>query len=145
MHLEHIESTSVPGLAAKPVIDIAVGLKRLEQAAVCIPILETLGYHYVPELEVDLPGRRFLCAGTPLVHTYHLHVTEVASPLWVGPIAFKDYLRRRPEAACEYARLKRALAQQCGSEIGAYIAGKREFVERILRQARMDSVARRQP
>jgi len=70
LQIEHIGSTSVPGLSAKPVIDIALGIAALSQAPVYIPALEALGYIYVPEVEAALPSRRYLWKGTPLVHTY---------------------------------------------------------------------------
>ena len=133
--IEHIGSTAVPGLPAKPVIDIAVGLPALAEAAESIGLLEGSGYTYQPELEAALPGRRFLWKGDVLVHTVHLHLCEIGSPEWVKPLRFRDALRLRPDDAQSYADLKRSLAAQHGSDIGAYIDGKAAFIQRILQQA----------
>lgn len=137
--IQHIGSTSVPGLAAKPVIDIAVGLRSLADAAGCISILEKNGYIYEPELERALPERRFLWRVSDTKQRYHLHLAEIQNPVLANPILFRDYLRRHAEEAAEYGRLKAELAIKCVSDIGAYVDGKTEFVERILALARVDS------
>ncbi len=133
--LEHFGSTSIPGLAAKPVIDIAMGIQQLDQASQYITVLESLGYVYMPELEAELPERRFLWRVAPGGQRYHISLTEIHRPVWEQPLAFRDYLRLHPEAAAEYGKLKEKLAAQSGSDIGAYIYGKTEFVERILQAA----------
>jgi GrpB-like predicted nucleotidyltransferase (UPF0157 family) len=132
--VEHIGSTAVPGLAAKPVIDIGVGIRSLADAPVLIPCIEKLGYVYEPALEQLLPQRRFFWKGTPTVHTYHLHLAEVDHPVLVRPIQFRDYLRTHPDVAVEYGALKRELAKRCGQDIEAYVAGKTEFVENVMLQ-----------
>jgi GrpB-like predicted nucleotidyltransferase (UPF0157 family) len=108
--IEHIGSTAVLGLAAKPVIDIAVGIPCLADAETYLPGLIELGYIYEPSLEQAFPERRFLWKGTPLVHTYHLHLAEVDHPILVRPKLFRDYLRHDAEAVVAYATLKKALA-----------------------------------
>lgn len=135
LQIEHIGSTAVPGLAAKPVIDISVGVGHLDQAELCIPILKGLGYIYVPEFEAELPERRFLWKGTRKVHTFHVQLTEPTSPSWTRPIMFRNYLRDHPPEAQRYQRLKRELAIQCGSDVDAYVHGKTAFVESILLKA----------
>ncbi|HVO71457.1 MAG TPA: GrpB family protein [Aggregatilineaceae bacterium] len=132
VQIEHIGSTAVPGLAAKPVIDIAVGIADLAQAMTYVPMLGYLGYLYVPEAEADLPERRFFWKGTPQVHTYHISMAVPGSSVWVKPIAFRDYLRGHPEAVQRYQTLKRELARRCGTDIGAYIKGKTALVESAL-------------
>jgi GrpB-like predicted nucleotidyltransferase (UPF0157 family) len=133
--IEHIGSTAVPGLAAKPVIDIAVGIPCLADAELYLPCLIELDYIYEPSLEQTFPERRFLWKGTPLVHTYHLHVAEVDHPILVRPKLFRDYLRHHAEAVAAYATLKRALAVRCGQDLDAYVAGKTALIEQILEQA----------
>jgi GrpB-like predicted nucleotidyltransferase (UPF0157 family) len=120
--IQHIGSTSIPGLAAKPVIDIAIGVQELQHIQSCIPILGSAG----------LPDRRFLWRVSPEGQRYHLHLASILSPLWINPIAFRDYLRQHPLAAREYGQLKGTLAAKCGFDIGAYIDGKARFVEQIL-------------
>ena len=133
---EHIGSTAVPGLRAKPVIDIAIGIPDLQTAPEYLKAVEPLGYEYVPEFEAELPRRRFLWRGTPQVHTHHIQLTEIDDPLWIEPLAFRDYLRRNPTVAMEYGALKQRLARQCGENIGQYVAGKSKFVTEVLRKTR---------
>jgi GrpB-like predicted nucleotidyltransferase (UPF0157 family) len=100
--IEHIGSTSVPGLAAEPVIDIGVGIQNLADADDLIPRVESLGYIYEPTFEKLLPERRFFWKGTPDIHTYHLHLTGPDNPVILRPIRFRDYRRAHPDAAREY-------------------------------------------
>jgi GrpB-like predicted nucleotidyltransferase (UPF0157 family) len=137
--IQHIGSTAVPGLAAKPVIDIAIGLRSLDDAAGFIPILEKDGYTYEQELERDMPDRRFLWRVNDERQRYHLHLEDILNPVWSNPILFRDYLRKHPDEAAEYGKLKTALALKYVSDIGSYVAGKTEFVERILALARAES------
>jgi GrpB-like predicted nucleotidyltransferase (UPF0157 family) len=135
VQIEHIGSTAVPALAAKPVIDIALGIADLAQAPSYVPALEGLGYLYVPEAEAELPERRFFWKGTPLVHTYHISMAVPGSPEWVKPIVFRDYLRGHPAEVQRYQALKRELALRCGTDIGAYVKGKTALVESALLKA----------
>ena len=140
--IQHIGSTAIPGLAAKPIIDIAVGFQELQTAESCIPLLEDAGYAYEPDLEAALPGRRFLWRVNSAGQRYHLHVASIHSPLWINPLAFRDYLRRHPKAVSEYRQLKAALAEACGSDIGAYVDGKAGFVQKILILANAKAASR---
>jgi GrpB-like predicted nucleotidyltransferase (UPF0157 family) len=135
VQIEHIGSTSVPGLAAKPIIDIAVGIANFEEAKAYVPMIEGLGYTYEPEFEADLPERRFFWKGSPSLHTHHIHMAEPGSLEWIKPILFRNYLREHPEAARQYQVLKRELAVRCGPDMEAYVKGKTEFVRSILSQA----------
>jgi GrpB-like predicted nucleotidyltransferase (UPF0157 family) len=134
--LEHFGSTAIPGLAAKPVIDIALGVPRLADAEAYLAALQALGYTYEPALEAALPDRRFLWRVTSDGQRYHVNLTEAGGANWRATLAFRDELRRHPAAAAEYARLKEALAARHGSDVGAYIDGKTAFVEKILAAAR---------
>jgi len=139
--IQHIGSTSIPGLAAKPVIDIAIGFQELQTAESCIPLLENAGYTYEPNLEAALPDRRFLWRVDPKGQRYHLHLAGIHNRLWSDPLAFRDYVRRHPEAASEYRKLKAMLAVECESDVGAYIAGKAGFIEKILRWANAEAAS----
>jgi GrpB-like predicted nucleotidyltransferase (UPF0157 family) len=117
--IEHMGSTSVPGLAAKPVIDIMPGMRSLERAAALVAPLEGLGYVYRAEFEQPnefdegMPDRRYFQrpeAGDELA--VHVHVVEVGGELWERQLLFRDYLRSHPVAAQEYAALKRRLADE---------------------------------
>lgn len=139
LHVEHMGSTAVPGLPAKPVIDLLIGVTDLEEArARCIGPLEALGYNYIPEYEAFLPGELFfrkLANGPHRSPAYHLHVMEPSNPPWERFIAFRDYLRAHPRAARAYADLKRALAAQCRDDIAAYRTSKHDFVEKVTEKA----------
>ena len=134
--VEHIGSTAVPGLAAKPIIDILIGLRHLEDAAVVIPPLEGLGYEYIPQRELDTPERRFLARPETKPRTHHIHLVEFGSDFWERHLLFRDHLRTHADAAREYASLKRALAAQFRENREAYTEGKTAFVRWIEEAAR---------
>lgn len=133
--LDHVGSTAVPGLAAKPIIDILIGL-RLADAVPCIALLEGLGYEYLPEREIDTPERRFLARPKTKPRTHHIHIVEAGSDFWERHILFRDYLRTRGEAAKEYEALKRSLAAEFRQNREAYTEGKTEFIRRVEATAR---------
>ena len=135
--IEHVGSTAVPRLAAKPIIDIAVELYDIDALAGRIRALEALDYGY--DGDVFLEGRHDLHK-PPEATTFHgrthaLHVYELGHPDFVDVIMFRDYLRARPLVAAEYAALKRYLVAS-GLDGMNYTAAKTEFIERCLRDAR---------
>lgn len=134
--IEHIGSTSVPGLAAKPIIDLMVGLPTLADARACIPLLVTLGYTYMPEYEAEMPERRYFRKGTDEARTCHLHMVEIGSPFWVRHLAFRDALRADPALSAEYAGLKRRLAAQYGADRIGYTDAKTGFIQEVEARAR---------
>src|SRR5690242_16455065 len=105
--IQHMGSTAVPGLAAKPVIDILVGLRRLLDAQDCILPIEGMNYEYVPEFEAEFPDRRYFRKGTNGVRSHQIHMVEIGSDFWERHLLFRDYLRDHPDAANDYAALKR--------------------------------------
>jgi GrpB-like predicted nucleotidyltransferase (UPF0157 family) len=139
--IEHIGSTAVPGLAAKPTIDIAVGLGQLDDADPLLAPLSGLGYEYQPQAERVVPSRRFLRKGPASAPTYHLHLVECESPEWERWITFRDYLRAHPDATHAYEQLKWRLAAE-NPDSEAYTAGKGPFIEAVLTTAQ-GSVPRR--
>lgn len=133
--VEHVGSTAIPGLAAKPVIDIAVSVASLTAAEAKIPALEALGYDC--RGENGIPGRLFFRKGLrEFRRTHHLHLVEAGHEQWAAMLAFRDYLRARPGDAQRYEALKRALAEQFRDNRAAYSKGKTEFVQAILEKAR---------
>ncbi|MHC1684842.1 MAG: GrpB family protein [Clostridiaceae bacterium] len=130
--IEHVGSTAVPGLAAKPVIDILIGVKHLFEAAFFIPPLLTLGYVYIPELELDLPERRYLQKISAGAHTHHLHLVEPDTSFYIDHLRFRDLLCLHPELASEYATLKLALAKKYRYDRAAYTDAKSNFIQRVL-------------
>lgn len=136
--VRHIGSTSVPGLVAKPIIDVLVGLSRLEEAEARIQDMEALGYQYVPEYEAELPDRRYFRRPRTRPRAYHVHCVVEGGWLWRRHLAFRDHLRAHPSDALRYGRLKRALAGRCGADRGAYLEGKAPFIAEVLKRAGAD-------
>jgi len=136
--IEHVGSTAVPGLAAKPVIDMLAGIRSLADAPACIAPLQALGYIYIPEYEDELPERRYFQRLRGEEHTHHLHMAETTSEFWKKELLFRDYLRSHPETAATYDRLKRELAAQFGRDRAGYTDAKTEFITAVLEQARKD-------
>jgi len=126
--LEHTGSTSVPGLAAKPVLDILAGVA--EGASVDPYVVKLIGAGYVHRGDQGIPGREFFRRGDP--RAYHLHLARIGSTFWREHLAFRDYLRMHPEVRDEYAELKRALAARFPNDRAAYIEGKGAFVRRVV-------------
>jgi GrpB-like predicted nucleotidyltransferase (UPF0157 family) len=128
--IEHIGSTAVPGLGAKPVIDIMVGLDDLATAERRVEALDAAGFEYVREYETQLPERRYFRKPRVRPSTCHVHCVVRGGDFWVRHLAFRDYLRTHPESAAEYHELKRALASCVGK--ADYTEAKGPFIERIL-------------
>lgn len=141
--LDHIGSTAVPGLAAKPIIDIMPGLRRLSDAQACIEPLASIRYEYVPEYEKTLPERRYFRKGPPEGRTHHLHMVESKSDFSGRYLLFRDFLRSHPDVAGEYERLKRRLAKDHRTNREAYTEGKSTFVKAVIARARADQTRRR--
>jgi GrpB-like predicted nucleotidyltransferase (UPF0157 family) len=126
--IEHIGSTAVPGLAAKPVIDIMAGVRTLVASRPAIAAATRLGYCYWP---YQADREHWFCKPSPAFRTHHLHLVPAGSPEWLRPIAFRDYLRAHAEVAHEYEALKHRLAKEHRLDREAYTEAKRPFIERI--------------
>jgi GrpB-like predicted nucleotidyltransferase (UPF0157 family) len=134
--IEHIGSTSVPGLAAKPTIDTLVGIGNLADIAKCIEPLEQIGYQHRPAFEAQFPGGHYFRRRNELgQHTHHIHVTEFNSEFWQRHIAFRDYLRAHPRVGKQYEELKRDLARQFPNDRKRYTEGKSAFIREIEKRA----------
>ena len=134
--IEHIGSTAVPGLGAKPIIDVMVAVSRLADAERCIEPLQEIGYEYVPEYNDVIPERRYLHKGPPEARTYHLHMVELTSGFWERHLLFRDSLRVHPEEAQRYDQLKKDLAAKFGSDRDRYTEAKTSFIESVIAKAR---------
>jgi GrpB-like predicted nucleotidyltransferase (UPF0157 family) len=135
--IEHVGGTAVPGLPAKPVIDLMVGVEDIERAGPAVAGLINLGYEYVPELESQLPDRRYFRRGSPESH--HVHMVPVSSDYWAEHLLFRDYLRTHPQAAEEYGKLKLGLAGRHRLDRDAYRAGKVPFIDTVVAAARREA------
>ena len=135
--IEHVGSTAVPGLAAKPIIDLMVGVRGLTEArSCCVEPLQALGYTYLPEYESWLPGELFFRKGIPGPWTHHVHMMEPSNPHWEELVVFRDYLRSHPEVAGAYGHLKKALALAFGEDIAGFRNAKHPFVQQVMAKAR---------
>jgi GrpB-like predicted nucleotidyltransferase (UPF0157 family) len=135
LDIQHVGSTSIPGMVAKPIIDIAIAVKNFEEACVCIKPIEQLGYEY--KGENGIPRRHYFAKGNP--RTHHVHINEIGSRDWNDQIIFRDYLTQHPEIAKEYAELKMELAQRYPTDRQSYLDGKAPFIERVLQLARSEA------
>jgi rfaE bifunctional protein nucleotidyltransferase chain/domain len=140
--VEHVGSTSVPGLAAKPIIDVMVGVRSLADAPLCVTPLHELGYVYQPRHEIIMPGRRYFRRGPSGADTHHLHMVELGGDFWTEHLLFRDYLRAHPEAARAYEGLKRKLAAAHGSDRAAYTDDKTDFIRSVVARAREEKSSR---
>jgi GrpB-like predicted nucleotidyltransferase (UPF0157 family) len=127
--VHHIGSTAIPGLSAKPIIDMIAGVRDLEEARAAYGPLEGQGY-------VDAPHRpgiaHHFAKPSQARARFGLHLTEPGSDLWRERLAFRDALRADHALAAEYEALKLRLARQNAADIAAYTVRKREFVRRVL-------------
>lgn len=137
--MEHMGSTAVPGLAAKPVIDILIGVRSLADAPLFLPPLSSLGYEYIQKHEAVFPERRYLHRKVNGQHTHHLHIVEPDSNFYRVQITFRDTLRRHPDARDQYAALKLDLAQKYRDDREAYTDAKSVFILSVLELADQES------
>lgn len=136
--IKHVGSTAIPGMLAKPIIDIQIAvdsLPAIKQAA--IDILKTQGYVYWEE-DPD-PEKMFFVKGMPPFgdkRTHHIHIIEPTAPRWKSRILFRDYLIKHPEAAREYEQLKIKLAEEHMHHREQYTDAKTKFINTILDKAK---------
>ncbi len=130
--VHHVGSTAVPGLAAKPVIDILAGVESLDASRACFERLEALGYSYAPYRPDEM---HWFCKPSPAHRTHHLHLVPTGSRRFEDELAFRDALRADDTLARAYERLKRELAAEHRDDREAYTAAKAGFIERALTDA----------
>jgi GrpB-like predicted nucleotidyltransferase (UPF0157 family) len=134
--LEHFGSTAIPGLSAKPIIDILIAVRSL--AATQVTFVEALRrLDYVYWADNPKKDRMFFVKGMPPFgskRSHHVHVTEPRGEMWKR-LAFRDYLRAHPEEAETYGRLKRRLAAEHQTDREVYTAAKSAYVASVMRKA----------
>jgi GrpB-like predicted nucleotidyltransferase (UPF0157 family) len=131
--IHHVGSTSVPGLPAKPIIDILVGVESLERSRPCIEKAAAVGYLYWPYRSEVM---HWFCKPHPARRTHHLHLVPVGSARYVDELAFRDVLQADSALAMRYAALKRDLAIRFRDDRDAYTQHKGPFVEEVLAVSR---------
>lgn len=138
LSVEHVGSTSVPGLSAKPTIDIDVVVADRSVVPDAIAALARLGY--VHEGDLGVAGREAFRnpPGVPK-HHHHLYVCPADSPQLKAHLVFRDHLRTHPDAMRQYGELKRALAERFGEDRAGYTEAKSEFIARVMTEAMRSS------
>jgi GrpB-like predicted nucleotidyltransferase (UPF0157 family) len=133
LDIQHVGSTAVPGLDAKPILDIAVAVADMPTVTECVPLLEALGYTYFGDRSGK--GDYFFAKGEERSRTHYIHMAEHTGPEWTTMLRFRDYLIANPAARQRYSDLKHGLAQQHAADRQAYTAGKEAFIQAALREA----------
>jgi GrpB-like predicted nucleotidyltransferase (UPF0157 family) len=142
--IEHVGSTSVPGLVAKPIIDMTIVVRRRADVPAAIGRLAPLGYRHLGNLDIE---DREAFEQPPGLPRHHLYVCPEGTIGIVNQLAVRDYLRRHRDVACRYGELKQRLAAQFPNDIESYVFGKTDFVLEVLRgaglsEAQLASIAR---
>lgn len=136
--IQHVGSTAIPGLSAKPIIDLQIAVESLTKIKrIAIENLKKLNYEYW-HTNPD-PERMFFVKGMPPFgekRTHHVHIVEPTSKHWHEKILFRDYLIAHPEAIKEYEKLKQRLAMQYRYDREKYTTSKTDFIREILRRAK---------
>jgi GrpB-like predicted nucleotidyltransferase (UPF0157 family) len=132
VEIEHVGSTAVPGLAAKPVIDIQVGVQTLDDSAEIVSAVESLGYEYVPEFEDELPDRRYFRRWVDGRRSHQIHLVERSNAEWWDRhVRFRDWLCDHDDDRLRYAELKMNLASTHRDDRRAYTDAKSGFIRAI--------------
>ena len=132
IEIQHIGSTAIPDIVAKPIIDIAVAIDSLRNIEKIIAPLEGVGYIY--RGEQGIPDRHLFVKGGEDFRTHHLHVMDKTHYEWKKHIVFRDYLRNHPEEAKRYSELKMKLAKEFENDRESYTENKSTFIQNILEQ-----------
>ncbi len=130
---QHIGSTAVIGICAKPIIDIVVGVSDFDEILAKNDVLEEKGFIFRGQ---DHPGQYLYVCGDGDFRTYHIHVVIHDSEAWSNYVDMKDYLNSHEEDARAYSELKKSLAQQYPQDRETYTTMKSEFIREILTKAR---------
>lgn len=139
LDIQHIGSTAVPGLAAKPVLDIGIAVANQSAVTACVPRLSALGYTYRGYRGSD--QGHFFDQGPEECLTHYLHLLLRGEQGWLHYLQFRDYLRAHPAARAAYQQLKQQLAVQYAADRAAYSAAKASFVQSVLVAAHHASAA----
>ena len=134
--IEHIGSTSIPGIVAKPIIDIALAIQDIGKVDEVITIMKSHNYIYRGEILLGIPDRYLFVKGTENFRTHHIHLMPITHYQWETHQLFRDYLISHQEAAREYNQLKLGLQKQFPTDREKYLEGKAEFIQKIIHMAK---------
>ena len=127
--IEHVGSTAVPGLAAKPVLDIDIVIPSRNEIQLAIARLSSLGYSHSGDLGIE---DREVFTASPDGPAHHLYVCPSESVALLNHLTLRDHLRAHPSDIEKYSALKKCLAEECGGDINCYVEGKTSFILAIL-------------
>ncbi|HLF70354.1 MAG TPA: bifunctional GNAT family N-acetyltransferase/GrpB family protein [Actinomycetota bacterium] len=133
--VEHMGSTAVPGLGAKPIVDILIGVRSMGAFEDVLRGLVTLGYEYSCAAEGDMPFRRYFRKDIDGERRFQIHMVETSHDFFQTHLLFRDWLRQHPDDAADYQALKEGLSQE-HDEVYAYTEAKSDFILGILARAR---------
>jgi GrpB-like predicted nucleotidyltransferase (UPF0157 family) len=125
--LQHIGSTAIPGIKAKPILDMMAGVAQLDKALLCKAPLEALGYDYISNAGIA----NDYVFGKGTARTHYLHVVEYGGEKWTNHLCFRDRLRNDPELAQAYESLKEQLSRKFSDSRAKYHEAKLEFINRV--------------
>jgi len=131
--IEHIGSTAIKSILAKPIIDIAISLRKYEDGFECIKPLESIGYLY--KGENGILGRHYFRTNDEIVK-FHLHLFVITSEEWENHILFRDYLNKNINEAKKYEKLKLSLIKKYKGNRELYTENKSSFCKEIIEKAR---------
>ncbi len=131
--LHHIGSTAIPGIKAKPIIDLLGEVKDIQTVPSFNKQMSVIGYE--AKGEMGIPGRQYFRKGRDVIHTHHLHIFQTGHPEIRRHLAFVTYLKSHPTEAQEYSALKQRLVQEFGNKPEAYTLAKTEFIRAINEKA----------
>ena len=134
LSIEHVGSTSIPGLSSKPILDIAVAVKDEKTLEKLIPVFQQNGYDVLDSIEKC--GEILARKGMSNCRTHYIHVEVLNSTYWNNHILFRDYLLKYPKLAQQYENLKRSIADQYKTERKKYTAEKNAFIQHVLNLAK---------
>ena len=126
--IEHIGSTAIPGIKAKPILDMLAGVVQLEKALLCKSLLEAIDYEHLAR--AGIANDYVFGKGKP--RTHYLHVVEYRGARWVNHLYFRDRLRKDPELARGYEELKEELSQKFSDSHAKYHDAKSEFIDQVV-------------
>jgi len=140
--IEHIGSTAIPDILAKPIIDINIGVKSLEVAGEMKEKFEKLGYEHRPFVSGKTKNvskwQELYVRGTEAKRTHYVHVTVFGGSYWKNDLLFRDFLRKNPERAKQYVELKKQLAEKYADNRAIYTENKEQFIQETLKMAKND-------
>lgn len=138
--IEHIGSTAIPGISAKPIIDINIGVESLDVAQSMKEKFEKLGYEHRPfvpgKTKDDLKWQELYVKGPEEKRTHYVHVTILGNNYWKNDLLFRDFLRKNSERAKQYAELKEQLAEKYADNRETYTKNKEQFISETLEMAK---------